>query len=50
MAAKKKNKTPRVPFTCKLVLNQWLFSLFGMRSKDGFYAWKAHRRQCSRHG
>lgn len=37
MAAKKKNKKPQVPFTYKLVLNQWLFSLFGMPSSDGFY-------------
>jgi hypothetical protein len=38
MAAKKTSKKPQVPFTYKLVLNQWVFSLFGMRSKDGFYA------------
>jgi hypothetical protein len=43
MAAKKTGKTPPVPFTCKLVLNQWLFSLFGMRSKDGFYNWNGKK-------
>ena len=43
MAAKKKNKKPQVPFTCKLVLNQWLFSLFGMPSNDGFYTWNGKK-------
>jgi hypothetical protein len=43
MAAKKKNKKPQVPFTYKLVLNQWMFSLFGMPSRDGFYTWNGKK-------
>lgn len=31
------NNRPQVPFAYKLVLNQWLFSLFGLPSADGFY-------------
>ncbi len=43
MAAKQKNKKPLVPFTYKLVLNQWIFSLFEMRSNDGFYTWNGKK-------
>jgi hypothetical protein len=43
MAAKKTGKTPPVPFTARLVLNQWLFSLFGMPSTDGFYFWNGRK-------
>jgi hypothetical protein len=28
-----------VPFAYKLVLTQWMFSLFGLPSTDGFYTW-----------
>jgi hypothetical protein len=34
------NNRPPVPFAYKLVLNQWLFSLFGLPSSDGFYTLK----------
>jgi len=34
--ARRRNNTPQVPFTYKLVLNQWLFSLFGLESSDGY--------------
>jgi hypothetical protein len=43
MAAKKKSKKPQVPFTHKLVLNQWLFSLFDLQSNDGSYTWNGKR-------
>ena len=35
----RRNHQPQVPFTYKLVLNQWLFSLFGLPSNDGRFAW-----------
>ena len=39
MAAGRRNNRPQVPFAYKLVLNQWLFSLFGLPSSDGFFTW-----------
>lgn len=43
MAARKRTKKPQVPFAYKLVLNQWLFSLFGLQSSDGFFTWNGKR-------
>lgn len=43
MAARRRNNRPRVPFAYKLVLNQWLFSLFGLPSTDGFFTWNGKR-------
>jgi Type III restriction enzyme, res subunit len=37
------NNLPRVPFAHKLILNQWLFGLFGLSSTDGFHAWNGRR-------
>ncbi len=33
-----KKRTPPLPFSRQLVLNQWLFSLFGFATNDGRYA------------
>ena len=35
--ARKNKKAPPLPFSRQLVLNQWLFSLFGFDSTDGRY-------------
>jgi hypothetical protein len=35
--ARKSKRTPPLPFSRQLVLNQWLFSLFGFPSTDGRY-------------
>lgn len=43
MAPRRRNNRPQVPFAYKLVLNQWLFSLFGMPSSDGFFIWNGKR-------
>jgi Type III restriction enzyme, res subunit len=40
---RRNNNRPQVPFTYKLVLNQWLFGLFGLPSMDGFYTWNGRR-------
>ena len=40
---RRRNSRPQVPFSYKLVLNQWLFSLFGLPSTDGFYTWNGRR-------
>ena len=39
----RRNNRPQVPFAYKLVLNQWLFSLFGLPSSDGFHTWNGKR-------
>lgn len=36
--APRRNNRPQVPVAYKLVLNQWLFSLFGLPSTDGFFS------------
>ena len=41
--ARRRNNRPQVPFSYKLALNQWLFSLFGLPSTDGFYTWNGRR-------
>lgn len=33
-----------VPFEQSLVMNQWLFGLFGLDSTDGYYQIDAHRK------
>ncbi len=38
MAKARKKKIPPMPFSRQLLLNQWLFSLFGFASTDGRYA------------
>lgn len=43
MAPRRRNNRPQVPFAYKLVLNQWLFSLFGLPSTDGFFIWNGKR-------
>ena len=43
MAPRRRNNRPHVPFSYKLVLNQWLFSLFGLPSTDGFFTWNGKR-------
>lgn len=43
MAAHRRNNRPQVPFAYKLVLNQWLFGLFGLPSTDGFFTWNGKR-------
>jgi len=43
MAARRRNNRPKVPFAYKLVLNQWLFSLFGLPSENGFSTWNGKR-------
>lgn len=43
MAVRKRTKKPQVPFAYKLVLNQWLFSFFGLPSSDGFFTWNGKR-------
>jgi len=35
----RRNNRPQIPFAYKLVLTQWMFSLFGLPSTDGFYTW-----------
>ena len=40
---RRNNNRPLVPFAYKLVLNQWLFSLFGLSSDDGFYPMNGRR-------
>jgi len=35
----RRNNRPQIPFAYKLVLTQWMFSLFGPPSTDGFYIW-----------
>ncbi len=37
------NNRPQIPFAYKLVLNQWLFGLFGLSSTGGFYTWNGRR-------
>jgi hypothetical protein len=39
----RRNNRPPVPFVYKLVLNQWLFGLFGLPSTDGFSTWNGRR-------
>ena len=39
----RRNNRPQVPFAYKLVLNQWLFSLFGLPSTDGFHTWNGRK-------
>jgi len=41
--ARRNSNRPQVPFAYKLVLNQWLFSLFGLPSTDGLYTWNGRR-------
>lgn len=43
MPPRRRNTRPQVPFPYKLVLNQWLFSLFGLPSSDGFFTWNGKR-------
>src|SRR6056297_1654011 len=43
MAARRRNNRPQVLFAYKLVLNHWLFSLFGLPSTDGFFTWNNKR-------
>ncbi|KEZ76603.1 DEAD/DEAH box helicase family protein [Salinisphaera hydrothermalis] len=43
MAGRRRTKKPQVPFAYKLVLNQWLFNLFGLPSTDGFFIWNGKR-------
>ncbi|MCS3904106.1 hypothetical protein J2T55_002139 [Methylohalomonas lacus] len=43
MPPRGRNNRPQVPFAYKLVLNQWLFSLFGIKSSDGFADWHGKR-------
>ncbi|MEQ1908037.1 MAG: DEAD/DEAH box helicase family protein [Vicinamibacterales bacterium] len=40
---RRQNNRPQVPFSYKLVLNQWLFGLFGLPSTDGFYTWNGRK-------
>ncbi|MEX2523719.1 MAG: DEAD/DEAH box helicase family protein [Gammaproteobacteria bacterium] len=40
---RRRNTRPQVPFTYKLVMNQWLFSLFGLPSSDGLFAWNGRK-------
>lgn len=40
---RRRNTRPQVPFAYKLVLNQWLFSLFGLTSRDGFADWNGKK-------
>ena len=35
----RRNNRPQIPFAYKLVLAQWMFSLFELPSTDGFYTW-----------
>jgi hypothetical protein len=39
----RRSSRPQLPFTYKLVLNQWMFGLFGLPSTDGFYTWNGRR-------
>ena len=41
--ARRRNNRPQVPFPYKLILNQWLFSLFDIPSTDGLYTWDGCR-------
>ena len=41
--ARRRNNRPQIPFSYKLVLNQWLFSLFELPSTDGLYTWNGRR-------
>ena len=34
---------PQIPFAYKLVLSQWLFSLFGLPSTGGLYRWNGYK-------
>ena len=43
MPPRRRNNRPQVPLAYKLVLNQWLFSLFGLPSNDGFFTWHGKR-------
>ncbi|WP_372612983.1 DEAD/DEAH box helicase family protein [Halomonas sp.] len=43
MPPRRPNNRPQVPFAYKLVLNQWLFNLFGLPSNDGFFTWNGKR-------
>jgi len=43
MSPRRRNNQPQVPFAYKLVLNQWLFSLFGLTSRDGFFTLNGKR-------
>lgn len=43
MPPRRRSNRPQVPFAYKLILNQWLFSLFGLPSSDGFYTWNGKR-------
>lgn len=43
MAPRRRKNRPQEPFAYKLVLNQWLFSLFGLPSTDGFFTWNGNR-------
>lgn len=42
-APRRQNNRPQLPFSYKLVLNQWLFGLFGLPSTDGFYTWNGRK-------
>lgn len=42
-APRRQNNRPQVPFSYKLVLNQWMFGLFGLPSTDGFYSWNGKK-------
>ncbi|MBT2999691.1 MAG: DEAD/DEAH box helicase family protein [Candidatus Thiodiazotropha sp. (ex Ctena orbiculata)] len=41
--APRRNNKPQIPFAYKLVLNQWLFGLFGLSSTDGFISWNGRK-------
>lgn len=43
MPRRRNNNRPQVPFAYKLVLNQWLFNLFGLPSTDGSFVWQGKR-------
>jgi Type III restriction enzyme, res subunit len=42
-APRRQNNRPQVPFSYKLILNQWIFGLFGLPSTDGFYTWNGRK-------
>ena len=43
MTLRRRNNRSQVRFAYKLVLNQWLYSLFGLPSRDGFFTWNGKR-------